>query len=131
MTFLAPSERPSTVLFDVEFWLLSNGTLLVCMRSLMMSCILTILLLHADNVSANGTSHAHNAADPSVAQLMADRSEASADQEEGFENLMVEMMNMRSRLQGMPDDQRRRAAGDFMLHIQNQLGLSDESSDDD
>ena len=54
-----------------------------------------------------------------------------ADIDDDFGNLMKQMMSMRGRLQAMPDDERRKAAGDFMLQIQDQLGLSDETSDDE
>lgn len=86
------------------------------------------------------TRQAEDNAEASISQLLAEclRSEPGVDLEESedqgphnFDRLIGEVLSMRERLQNMPDDQRRRAAGDLMLHIHEQLGLSDEDSDPD
>ena len=54
------------------------------------------------------------------------------ESEDAFEKLLQEMMNMRSMLQNLSGEDRRKAAGDMMLRMQEQLGLSDgESSEED
>ena len=52
--------------------------------------------------------------------------------EGNFERLLGEMVNIRGMLQGMEGEARRQAAGDLMLRMQRELGISDgETSDEE